>query len=271
LHITIDLPTVAQIDLGLEGDLSTFGQSLDAFGFSTLNPSQLQNNCVSITLAKLLAFRDVHDFWRDTIGGDLPDTELTLDEIQELLRQTRWQFKWRAYKTKGSKSAYSLLLKDLYTSQPEMGILWGTLYSREGRGGHCVVSGPVANIGSLPRSTADSLDIQMFTCYQSDTYGVNVGHEVQAADNLLLFFLYCPREAPQWKAYLDRSYWRMIERREDPLWQERWLETVNRALAAFGIEPIRTFPTSDGAGYRNGTPGAQLLSQLSAILASVGS
>lgn len=171
----------------------------------------------------------------------------------------------------GGKSAYSLLLKDLYTSQPEAGILWGTLYSREGKVGHCVASGPLANVGSLPRSTAESLDIPMFTCYQSDTYGANVGHEVQAADDLLLFFLYCPCEAPQWKAYLDRSYWRMIERREDPRWQERWLQTVNCALAVLGVEPIRTFPTSDGAGYRDGSPGTQLISQLSAILASVGS
>ncbi|CAG9948299.1 unnamed protein product [Clonostachys rosea f. rosea IK726] len=266
----IDAPTVAQVDSGLEGDVSTFGQSLDAFGFSTLNPSQLQNSCVSVTIAKLLAFRDVHHFWRDTIGGDLPDAELTLDDIQELLRRTRWQFKWRAYKPEAGKSAYSLLLKDVYASKPDTGILWGTLYSRDGRPGHCVVSGPLANIGSLPRPTDKSLDTHMFTCYQSDTYGVNVEHEVQAADKLLLFFLYCPREAPQWKEYLDRSYRRMIERREDPLWQERWLETVNRALAALGVEPIPTFPASDGVGYRNGTPGTQLLSQLTAILASVG-
>ena len=250
----------------MEGDLSTFGQSLEAFGFSTLNPSRLKNSCVSITLAKLLAFRDVHDFWSDTIGGDLPDTDLTMDEIQELLRRTQWQFKWLAYKSKGGMPAYSLLHKDLYTSQPETGILWGTLYTREGKVGHCVASGTVANIGSLPGSTAESLDIRMFTCYQSDTYGVNVAHEVQAADELLLFCLYCPRDTPQWKAYLDRSFWRMIERRADPLWQERWLKTVNHALAVLGVEPIRTFPTSDGAGYRDG-----LLSQLSAILASVGS
>lgn len=194
-----------------------------------------------------------------------------MDEIQELLRRTQWQFKWRAYKSNGGKSAYSSLLEDFYSSQPEAGILWGTLYSREGKGGHCVASGPLANVGSLPGSTAESLDIPMFTCYQSDTYGASVGHEVQAADDLLLFFLYCPYEAPQWKAYLDRSYWRMIERREDPRWQERWLQTVNRALTVLGVEPIRKFPTSDGAGYRDGTPGIQLLSQLSAILASVGS
>ncbi|VUC25108.1 unnamed protein product [Clonostachys rosea] len=266
----IDAPTVAQVDPGLEGDISS--QSLDAFGLSTLNPNQLQNSCVSVTIAKLLAFRDVHHFWRDTIGGDLPDAVLTLDDIQELLRRTRWQFRWRAYKPEAGKSAYSLLVKDMYKDvyafKPDTGILWGTLYSRDGRPGHCVVSGPLANVGSLPRPTHKSLDTHMFTCYQFDTYGVNVEHEVQAADKLLLFFLYCPREAPQWKEYRDRSFWRMIERREDPLWQERWLETVNRSLAVLGVEPITTFPAGDGAGYRNGTPGFQLLSRLTAILAS---
>lgn len=273
-YIATDVRTVPHVDVRLRGDLSTFGQSLDAFGFSTLNPRQLQNSCVSITLAKLLAFRDVHHFWRETIGGDLPDNGLTMDNIQDLLRRTRWQFEWRAYKSKGSKSAYSALLKDLYTSQPEKtGILWGTLYSREGKAGHCVASGPVANIGSFPRSTPSPLGIQMFTCYQSDSYGVDVGHEVQAADDLLLFFMYCPREAPQWQAYLERSYCRMIERRADPLWQERWLETVNRALVVFGVEPFHTFPTGGGAGYRDSmsVPGTQLLSRLSAILASDGS
>jgi hypothetical protein len=46
----------------------------------------------------------------------------------------------------------------------------------------------------------------LFTDYHSDTYGVNIEHEVQGTDSLLIFSLYCPRDSPQWKAYLDRSY-----------------------------------------------------------------
>lgn len=252
-----------------EGDLSTFGQSLDAFGFSALNPNQLQQSCVSITLAKLLAFRDVHDFWLNTIGGDLPDAELTMNDIQALLRRTGWQFKWRFYTARDGKSAHSRLVKDLYSSKPSTGLLWGTLYNREGKIGHCAASGPLANIGHIPRSTADPLSTNMFICYQSDTYGVDVEHEVKAADKILLFFLYCPVEAPQWKEYLDRSFWRMVERRADPIWQERWLKKVNSALAVFGVEPIDTFPHRDGAGYPNGVSPLQLLSKVSAVVPSL--
>lgn len=226
-----------------EGDLSTLGSGLDLFGISTLNPNQFLNNCVSVTIAKTLGYSNVHEFWKDTLGGDLPDKPLSFGQIKQLLHKTGWEFKWKVYQPSGGKSAHHNLRTDLVEG-PGWGPFRMVAYTRDGGIGHCVVSGPVCELDHNPE----------FTCYQQETHGIDVSHEVQASDRLFMFFLRCPHDAPQWEPWRERIFWRMIERRRDPVWQAKRLETFNNALKILGRKPIDTWPDgkeSKGKGGKN--------------------
>ncbi|KAL2075984.1 hypothetical protein VTL71DRAFT_927 [Oculimacula yallundae] len=115
-----------------QGDLSTIGSGLDLFGVSTLNPNQFLNNCVSVTITKILAYSNVHAFWQDTLQGDLPDEPLSLDQTKQLLRKTGWGFEWRVYRPCNGKSAYYNLQSE-FNAGAESSPFRGVAYTRDGR------------------------------------------------------------------------------------------------------------------------------------------
>jgi hypothetical protein len=196
-----------------------------------LNPNQLLNNCVSVTITKILAFRNVHEFWHTILGGDLPDTPLGISQIIKLLNLTGWDFTWKIYQACDKKSAHHHLKLDVF-DQPRLGNFRALVYTRDGGAGHCVVSGAAAEMESSYE----------FACYQQETYGRNVLHEVQAAEKLFMIFLRCPRDTPQWIKWQDRYFWRMVERRSDPVWKAKRLESMNSALEAIGLKPLEAWP-----------------------------
>ena len=79
------------------GSETSFGRALEPlnlFGNSRLNPRDMKNNCVSVTLARLMEFSNVHDFWKDLFGHDLEDKPLDEKAIQDMLTRIVWTFEW---------------------------------------------------------------------------------------------------------------------------------------------------------------------------------
>ena len=86
------------IEAPLHGNLSTFGKAAElSFGASDVNPNNYLSNCVSVTMAKNLGYTNVHKFWKDIYGYDLPDVPLTFPQIIELGKRTGWKCSWVAY------------------------------------------------------------------------------------------------------------------------------------------------------------------------------
>ncbi|KAI2617148.1 hypothetical protein GGR54DRAFT_215787 [Hypoxylon sp. NC1633] len=223
----------------VEGNLETFGRCLELSGISSVNPNQFLNNCVSVTITKLLAYRDVHEFWRETLHGDLLDRPLSFKEITLLLSKTGWDFTWKVYQPCSGASAYLNMKQDHWRIFADRSPFRALAYTRRNGIGHCVVSSPLTEL----LHDDDECWGQNFICYQNDTYGVSVQTEVLDAEKLIVFFLHCPQHTPQWDAWHDRRYLRMSERRRDPVWWNRRLEGVNKCLEILGVSPLLMMPS----------------------------
>lgn len=192
-----------------------------------------------MTIAKVLAYRDVHEFWHDTLKGDLPDIPLTINQIKQLIAQTGWEFTWKAYLSCIGKSAYDNMKHD-FIMEPWKGTLRALAYTRGDKTGHCVVNSAISEL-----EQENDIAYSYFTCYQNETYGVNVRHEVQASETMIMFILNSPRHTAQWHAWLFRLSCRTIERRRDPVWWRKRLEIINKHLKVLGQEPMQP-PSGDG-------------------------
>ncbi|KAI0448411.1 hypothetical protein F5B21DRAFT_121756 [Xylaria acuta] len=233
-----------------QGGLETFGRGLEHLGIPTVNPNQFLNNCVSVTIAKLLAYRDVHEFWHDVLNGDLPDLPLTFPQIKKLISRTGWTFSWSVYQTSDGKSAYLNMRDDTKRLLP-FEHFYAVAYTRADGVGHCVVSSPWREIEHGLHPQHNSPFGLSFTCYQKDKYGTDVLHEVQAAQKVVMFILRCPRNTPQHTAWRERLVLRICDRRRDLPWWTRRLEMLNEALRVLGSEPLGLAPpVNPGGAYR---------------------
>ncbi|KAI1300916.1 hypothetical protein F5Y03DRAFT_363290 [Xylaria venustula] len=221
----------------LQSDLETFGQTLEHSGVLTINPNGLVNNCVSVSIAKLLAYRDVHEFCHDVLHTDLPDLGLTFCEIKRLISRTGWNFTCTVYTSSGGESAYSKMHRDLYPSRPSAGPFHVVAYTRSDGVGHCVIRNPWDEMVTQRLDTPSGQSLP-FTCYQRDKYGTNVDHEVQAAEKLVVFNLRCPRTTAQYDTWMNRLCLRTMERRRDLVLRVRRMQLVNDALKALGESPL---------------------------------
>lgn len=82
------------------GDLTTFGAALDSIGFwgaSRLNPNDMCNNCVSVSLARMLNYDNVEKLWQALYGAPLPDAPLTFDQVLEMVGRTNHRWKWTVF------------------------------------------------------------------------------------------------------------------------------------------------------------------------------
>lgn len=204
-----------------DGDLTTLSAGLHRFGLSSQSEeARLTNNCVSVALARLLAYSDFREFWQDTLGHHLADTPLQIDATVSLIRKTGWDCEWTIYESCSGNSAFQAMWRDpRFHMHPRRVVAYS---SADGSDGHCVVSG-AGNIG------ANHGD---FLCYQRDKYGTDLSHEVRAADVIFVFFMRCKHYTPQWCRWYDRQTRRMLERRADPIWIARQREVVESALRA---------------------------------------
>jgi hypothetical protein len=85
----------SEVDLA---NITNFVEILEAvhlYGYSSLNPNRMSNNCVSVTLAKILGYADVHELWDQLLGAQLLDQPLGEADMQWLLNKTGLRFVFR--------------------------------------------------------------------------------------------------------------------------------------------------------------------------------
>lgn len=96
------------------GSLDTLGQALDNIGFrgaSYLNPKNMQNNCVSVSVAQMLGMDTLEDLWQETYGYPLADRPLDFAEVTDLLQRSKFDFLHATFDSvPGGKTAYQLLV-----------------------------------------------------------------------------------------------------------------------------------------------------------------
>ena len=103
------------------GTLDNFDNALEKIGFwgsSCLNPNNMKNNCVSVSVARLEFYRSVDDLWNDIYGSALPDSPLSFDEIIGLLRRTGFEYNWEKFSSlvtsQGTKTAFEMMEENFY-------------------------------------------------------------------------------------------------------------------------------------------------------------
>ena len=165
--------------------LTGFSSILGSYGMlesSVYNPGGLLNNCVSVTLAKLLGYRNCFELWQACRVSPRGDNPLRLSQIYNLLRAT-------------GKSI-------IYQSRPHLDQLdffatWadkdfraadvGVIYSRQDGSGHCVVyHKPAIALRQSVLVKARELSGK-FRCYQYNTFGEDVTSDLDAATLKLVF------------------------------------------------------------------------------------
>ncbi|KAK3116081.1 hypothetical protein LTR53_003923 [Teratosphaeriaceae sp. CCFEE 6253] len=93
------------------GDLSSFGDALDSTGFwgaSSVNPSNMQSNCVSVSLAIMEGFATVDELW-EYLAWKGQDEMLPFGQVLQLLRRKQiersYDYKWTRFQSTDDKSA----------------------------------------------------------------------------------------------------------------------------------------------------------------------
>ena len=197
---TIGIESTPTRGLISSGTVSTFGLPLSqVFGQSKLNPNNFKNNCVSVSIARLLSYRDVDDLWADTYRYPLPDHPLDYTAIIDLIQRTGWHFKWECYRLKPGKPIWKSL--DPYDSLNLIdGALAALLYSRPDGTGHCVVWG-------------DMVSSHVPICFQRHDEGTDLTHDILIhTDMVYLLRLKCPPSTEVHRRWLDRMVRRKLER-----------------------------------------------------------
>ncbi|KAK4124721.1 hypothetical protein N657DRAFT_330630 [Parathielavia appendiculata] len=120
------------------GNMSTFFGAVDAMGFygaTNINPTDMRNNCVSVSLCRLLGYANVQQLWRAAYGYDLPDQPLSERGIRNLCGLTGWLFQWQRFNQEPGVSAYDVMMRDI---QIRFTTLRAVLYIRANGTGHAV-------------------------------------------------------------------------------------------------------------------------------------
>ncbi|SPO01954.1 uncharacterized protein DNG_04627 [Cephalotrichum gorgonifer] len=186
------------------------------------------NHCVSVSISKILAYSDVHEFWQDNLGGSLPDTPLSVHQTVELIASTGWTVTWKVYLPWNGNSACRNLQLD---PKFHAGAFRAVAYTQKGRVGHCVTSGLLRH--KYPMTLP--MSYPSFMCYQRDKNGIDVSHEVEAAENVFVFHLQCPEATPQWYSWQDRVFRRMVERRGTDAARQAQYERIWEHLRTAGL------------------------------------
>lgn len=204
------------------GEISTWGTMLSAVcGASTLNPTNMINNCVSVSLAKLLDYKDVHELWNDIYGRPLPDNPMSTDQIVDLVQRTGWSFRWENYRIYPHLSVNECLRGAMEVGNHH-GCAKAVLYARPDSTGHCVV-----------------LDILQPLCYQHDSDGEDVEEDIKAnAEMVSLLRLKCPPETAMHRAWLDRKFRRIMEKRAA---ERSWTLEYQHYMSIHKSRRIETF------------------------------
>ncbi|KAM0559838.1 hypothetical protein ACHAPJ_003786 [Fusarium lateritium] len=190
-----------------QGDLETFGEaleSIDFWGASNLNPNDMRNNCVSVSLARLQNYITVDELWKDTYGRPLPDKPLNFNQISELLRRTQWEYRWKTFMpAAGDKqSAFQKLTNSFSPDYPTAFMM---LYTRANGSGHAI------------NGIYDFADWKLpvdwiFWDYQRTSEGENRRSEVERATKIITLELELPSNSQ-----LGDQLWKQLKEREGKL------------------------------------------------------
>ncbi|KAI1452788.1 hypothetical protein F4805DRAFT_405357 [Annulohypoxylon moriforme] len=155
-------------------------QVYDSPLYSTFNPFGFTQNCVSVAIARVLAYRNVNELWFNTLGYPLRDEQLSHRQLVECVARAGWECSFKIFTEYPGKTAYKSLKDDWRAKDYQV-----VAYKRRDGTGHCVVRG---------------LDgTSEFVCYQRITEGEDVSLEVQDATTLYVYDLRCSEEMfPSW-------------------------------------------------------------------------
>ena len=133
---------------GASGDFNALAGALNANQLwiqSRANPTNMKNNCVSVSTARLEAYYEVEDFWNATLGHPLQDIGLKDIQTVSLLACTGRKYIWKPYVSAGGRSAYQNLIADppaypagtnfYHASSVTCGLL---IYTRPDGTRHCI-------------------------------------------------------------------------------------------------------------------------------------
>ncbi len=160
------------------GDISTFFGAVEAMGFygvTNINPDDMRQNCVSVSLCRLLGYPDVYALWRATYGYNLIDQPLNEQGIRNLCGLTGWLFQWQRFYPQGGLSAYNVMLRDIQVRFTTMRVV---LYTRADNTGHAVNAIFSNVLGEGPR-------VLMVADWQSHHMGEPVAGDLEAATSII--------------------------------------------------------------------------------------
>ncbi|KAK9418686.1 hypothetical protein SUNI508_07943 [Seiridium unicorne] len=179
------------------GDLSTFTNALDQMGFygaSATNPNDMRNNCVSVSVCRLLGYNNVHDLWRATHGYDLPDQPLTEAGIVDLFSRAGWTFQWQRFRQETNLSAYQVMLRDIVIRFTTLRVV---LYIRANGSGHAVNAVFSNLLGEGPQ-------LLRLVDWQSHHMGAPVVGDLEGAVNITTLDLNWPTSVQSMTSLLQR-------------------------------------------------------------------
>lgn len=135
------------------GTMSNFFGAVDAMGFygaTNINPTDMRNNCVLVSLCRLLGYPNVQQLWRATYGYDSPGEPLDEKGIRNLCGLSGWRFNWQRFDQETvpptgpptdpptpptTISAYDVMLRDISIRFTTLRVV---LYMRTDGTGHAV-------------------------------------------------------------------------------------------------------------------------------------
>jgi len=155
------------------GDLDTFGaaiEDMDLFGASSINPNDMRNNCVSVSIAHFQYYSTVEEFWQTTYGHSLPDKPIRESEAKDMIARCNIEFQWIKYKSDAPGTAYQMFLQNKQTFLEHGGLFM--FKNDKNKPGHCI--NLIPGMGHTP-TTYELLD------FQRESWGVNREKDVKEA------------------------------------------------------------------------------------------
>ncbi|KAK4224459.1 hypothetical protein QBC38DRAFT_485468 [Podospora fimiseda] len=171
---------------------------------SSINPKGLDFNCASVSLARLLCYRNVHDLWKAAYGKDMTDG-LDWAQTEELIKCLGWDLKPQEFHPEGNppKAAYQNMKQGVnFNSTTQIMVFY---FAKDPN-----LSGHVINGVCWVTDEKRPLDFT-FQDFQYVERGENRGRDVEDADHIIVVDLVLDKEIDDknakkmWAALAERG------------------------------------------------------------------
>jgi hypothetical protein len=179
------------------GNLSTFLDAVDAMGFygaTHINPTDMKNNCVSVSVCRLLGYKNVQELWMATYGKVLPDQPMGEADIINLFSKAGWSFQWQRFRPDPNNSAHAVMLRDIIIRYTTLRVV---LYRRMDGSGHAVNAIFSNLMGEGPR-------ILRLADWQSHAMGEPVPGDLEGAVEITTLDLNWPTNVQAYMGLMER-------------------------------------------------------------------